>query len=99
MSKYILTNKAVQDLAHIWNYTFDTWSERQADRYYDDILKLCASLPKNPAQGKKYSALVQGLRGVKINKHIVFFRILEPNIIEIERVLHERMDLKSRLEK
>lgn len=99
MAKYVLTNKAVQDLAQIWNYTFDNWSEKQADKYYNDILKHCANLAKNPSKGKKYSALVQGLRGEKIHKHIVFFRKLESNKIEIERVLHERMDLKSRLMK
>ncbi len=32
MAKYKLTNKAVKDLANIWNYTFEAWSERQADK-------------------------------------------------------------------
>lgn len=33
MPKYILTNKAVEDLSTIWNYTFEVWSETQADKY------------------------------------------------------------------
>ena len=33
MAKYSLTRKAVEDLSKIWNYTFDTWSENQADTY------------------------------------------------------------------
>lgn len=33
MASYVLTNKAVEDLSSIWEYTFDTWSERQADKY------------------------------------------------------------------
>nr|MBR2109993.1 type II toxin-antitoxin system RelE/ParE family toxin [Alistipes sp.] len=33
MAKYHLTNKAVEDLSNIWEYTVDTWSERQADDY------------------------------------------------------------------
>lgn len=33
MAKYNLTKKAVEDLTKIWNYTFDTWSENQADAY------------------------------------------------------------------
>ena len=28
MGSYRLTNKAVEDLARIWNYTVDTWSEK-----------------------------------------------------------------------
>ncbi len=35
MANYILTNKAVDDLSSIWNYTFDFWSEQQADIYYN----------------------------------------------------------------
>ena len=38
MAKYLLTNKAVEDLADIWNYTFDVWSEKQADAYYNMLL-------------------------------------------------------------
>ncbi len=38
MAKFRLTNKAVEDLAGIWNYTFDTWSENQADKYYKTLL-------------------------------------------------------------
>ncbi len=97
MSKYLLTNRAVKDLSDIWNYTFDTWSEKQADKYYKEILKQCSILAKNPERGKKYFNLIDNLRGAKINKHIVFFRELENNVIEIERILHERMDLKTKL--
>jgi toxin ParE1/3/4 len=32
MAKYELTNKAVEDLTKIWEYTIDKWSEQQADR-------------------------------------------------------------------
>ncbi len=99
LSKYSLTNKAVKDLAIIWNYIFDTWSEKQADKYYKDILKHYESLAKNPEQGKKYFTSVQDLRVSKINKHILFFRKTETNFIEIERILHEQRDLKSKLEK
>jgi len=34
MAEYVLTNKAVADLSDIWNYTFNVWSESQADKYY-----------------------------------------------------------------
>lgn len=39
MAKYSLTNKAVEDLSDIWNYTFDHWSERQADIYYQMLIE------------------------------------------------------------
>ena len=34
MPRYFLTKKAVDDLSEIWEYTYDTWSEKQADKYY-----------------------------------------------------------------
>lgn len=34
MASYKFTNRAVEDLAQIWNYTFDNWSDNQADTYY-----------------------------------------------------------------
>jgi toxin ParE1/3/4 len=41
MAKYKLTNKAVDDLTRIWNYTFDKWSEYKADTYYLMLLENC----------------------------------------------------------
>ena len=38
-----------------------------------------------------------GLRGSKVNKHIIFFRRQTEIEIEVERILHERLDLKTRL--
>ena len=34
MKKYHLTKKAFEDLSDIWTYTYDNWSEEQADKYY-----------------------------------------------------------------
>ena len=39
MAKYYLTNKAVDDLTKIWNYTFDQLSEQQADKYYQMLIE------------------------------------------------------------
>lgn len=41
MAKYKLTNKAVSDLADIWDYTIGTWSEYQAEKYYRQIIDTC----------------------------------------------------------
>lgn len=96
MAKFKLTKSAVQDLKQIWNYTFDKWSEKQADKYYKDVIKQCSKIANNPTIGKQYDNLMIGLRGSKINKHIIFFRRQTEIEIEVERILHERMDLKTR---
>lgn len=97
MPKFQFTNKAIDDLSEIWNYTFDNWSEDQADRYYSEIIETCIALAETKISGKKYQGIVDTLKGVKINKHIIFYRQLSPKLIEINRILHERMDLKNRM--
>ena len=58
MANYKLTKKAVQDLKQIWDYTFDNWSENQADKYYGDIIKHCSELANNPTAGRQYEQLL-----------------------------------------
>ena len=97
MSEYKLTNKAVQDLSQIWEYTFEIWSENQANKYYEILISNCQEIANNPDVGKNYDEITPGLLGLKTNRHIIFYRILDENYIEITRILHERMDLKSKL--
>ena len=97
MAKFKLTNNAVKDLSDIWNYTFDTWSESQADKYYKLILNACAAIAEKQQQGKVYEEIYPELKGKKVSKHIIFYRIMEDKSIEITRILHERMDLKNKL--
>ncbi|MEO9476796.1 MAG: type II toxin-antitoxin system RelE/ParE family toxin [Cyclobacteriaceae bacterium] len=97
MSKYRLTNLAVQDLSDIWNYTFDHWSEQQADNYHEQLTNTFESITKNQEQGQNYEGIRRDLFGFKVNRHIVFYRIISNELVEITRILHEQMDLKNRL--
>ena len=97
MAKYNLTNKAVEDLTRIWDYTFDKWSEQQADKYYDFLLDSCQNIANNPDLEKHYASVKNELFGLKVNRHIIFYRKLTDSPIEITRILHERMDLKNRI--
>jgi len=95
MPKFHLTNKAVEDLGEIWNYTFDTWSESQADKYYLELLEKCKEVTENPSLGKVYDGILKSLKGYKVNTHIIFYRALSHQ--EIERILHQKMDLRKHL--
>ncbi len=97
MAEFHLTNKAVEDLSAIWNYTFDTWSENQADKYYAFLLNCCQTIADNPSLGRKYNKVLKELLGYKAGRHIIFYRIISANEIEVIRILHERMDLKRRI--
>ncbi len=97
MAEYKLTNKAVEDLSKIWEYTFEVWSEKQADKYFDGLISNCEEIAENPDLGKNYKGISKKLRGLKANRHIIFYRVLNPGYTEITRILHERMDLKKRI--
>lgn len=97
MHKVSFTNKAKKDLSNIWNYTADYWTEKQADKYYNQIISKCNAIGKNPNAGKTYDKVIHSLKAIRINKHIIFYRIISELEIEIERILHERMDLENRI--
>jgi len=97
MGKYKLTNKAVEDLSKIWEYTFEAWSEKQADKYYQMLISNFQEIADKPNVRKSYNGIAQSLLGLKANRHIIFYRTIEENYVEITRILHERMDLKKRI--
>ena len=98
MAKYFLTNKAVEDLSNIWNYTYEVWSENQADKYYEIIIETCQEIARSPSVGKNYLEISNEILGFGIGKHIIFYRQLKIKEIEVIRILHGQMDLKNRIE-
>ena len=91
-----MTNSAIEDLSNIWNYTLDHWSEVQADKYYMLITDAFSELAKQPHLGKEYNEIYPQLKGYKISRHIIFYRIIDGKDIEITRILHKRMDIKNK---
>lgn len=97
MAGYSFTKKAVEDLSMIYEYTYEFWSEFQADKYYNELIYYCQLLAENPGLGKKYTEIGFDISGFLSNKHIIFYKIINPNEIEIIRILGAEMDLKNRI--
>lgn len=97
MVKYRFTNKAINDLDEIWNYTSIKWSEVQADTYYRLLVDSCRKITGKSVLYKKYPIIRDDLFGLRAGHHIIFYRRLENEDIEIVRILHEQMDLKNRI--
>lgn len=98
MGSYTLTNKAVQDLSAIWEYTIDTWSEKQADKYYFMLLDSCQDIADGKVTGKSYPDIIPAIFGYRAGQHILFYRKLSADKVEITRILHAQMDLKNRIQ-
>jgi toxin ParE1/3/4 len=97
MAKFSFTNRALDDLIEIWDYTVEQWSENQAQTYYNLIMASCLDLANNPQLGKSYNIISQNLLGYKCGEHIIFYQEIIKNEIEIARVLHGMMDLKNKI--
>ncbi len=90
MTHIVKSPDAEIDLENIWLYSFEKWSEGQADRYYDELIDGIEKLVDNPMLGKSREKVRQGYRSIQINRHVVYYQ-LQGEIIDIVRVLHERM--------
>jgi toxin ParE1/3/4 len=97
MAKFYLTNKAVEDLSDIWNYTVETWSENQAEIYYSLLIDSCQELANKPSLGKSYELVERNILGFRTGQHVIFYQILSKQEIEIVRILHGMMDMKTHL--
>lgn len=95
---YKISNEAQNDLENIWLYTFENWSKEQADRYYNLILDEIEYIAENPEVGKDYSHVRKDYLRSQVKSHFIFYKTKKKeNLIEIIRVLHQQMDIESRL--
>ena len=97
MAKFYLSNKAVDDLNDIWDYTVKTWSEKQAENYYLLLMNSRQELANKPNLGKSYDAVEKNVFGFKTGEHLIFYQIVSQKEIEVVRILHGMMDIKKHL--
>ncbi len=99
MRKYRLTGLANRDLNEIWEYTFEKWSIKQAEVYYEQFIESFNQITLNPDLGKFYDSIEPKLRGLKVARHIVFYELMDEETVEISRILHQSMDVRNRMKK
>ncbi len=96
---YRLSYEAEIDLQNIWLYTFENWSDEQANRYIDLILDEIEYLCLKPNSGTDYGHLRKGYFRLKIKSHYVFYKVnMKKDLIEVVRILHQMMDIESQLD-
>lgn len=94
---FVLTNKAALDLKSIAIYTQNTWGVRQRNKYLSSIDKSFHALAADRMKGQDCGEIRNGYRKYRVAKHVIFFREIDANLIEIVRILHERMDIELQL--
>lgn len=94
---YRISEKAINDLEQIWIYTFEKWPLEQADRYYNLLISEIEYIAVNFSEGKPMNHIREGYRASKVKSHFIFYRLCDDDIVEVIRILHQRMDIKYRL--
>lgn len=96
--KYKISKEASHDIEIIWLYTFENWSIEQADRYFNLIMDEIEYLAENPTSGIDYANVRKGYFRSRVKSHFIFYKINQNNEeIEIIRILHQSMDIETRL--
>ncbi|MAO09483.1 MAG: plasmid stabilization protein [Flavobacteriaceae bacterium] len=94
-NNYRISKQAIADLNDIWVYTFHKWSKQQADRYYDLLIGEIEFIADNYLAGKSVEQTRKKYRVTKLKSHLIFYRKVENDKVEIVRILHQRMDVKK----
>ncbi len=91
-----LLPQAVIDLECIYEFTSISWGYNQAEKYHDELYDCMIAITQNPKIGLIYYFKEGNYRRININRHIIFYRQTNKQIILV-RILHEKMDLKLNL--
>ena len=94
---YIISKKATEDLEQIWAYTYWRWSEIQADNYYNLLIENIEFIAHNTNIGRNIDFIRKGYRCFSAEQHIIFYTISAKSTIKVIRILHQKMDIPSRL--
>ena len=109
MARFRLSRLAEVDLAHILTISEERWGAEGRRRYAAILaaaMRKAAAEPEGPATRER-SELSLGIRSLHIRHargddldakvrrpvHVLYYRSIESGLIEIVRVLHERMEL------
>ncbi|NKB26858.1 MAG: type II toxin-antitoxin system RelE/ParE family toxin [Rhodobacteraceae bacterium] len=95
MSRFTLSHAAENDLSEIWWYTARTWGEAQANLYTGDLNAAFQNLASGGSSGRAYHGR-EGYYRYTVARHVIFFKEGDEGII-VMRILHQRMDVNSRL--
>ncbi len=97
MLLYELTRDAEADLKAIARYTIEQWGEAQAKSYLGKISQCFRNIANNKVTSRTFSEKFPEARVVRCEHHYIFHLAPEGKPPIIFAVLHERMDMLTRL--
>jgi toxin ParE1/3/4 len=90
--RYIIARRASLEIAEIVDFLSDRDMEA-GERFIQQFTKKCRYLTDFPLIGKPYTELLPELRGVVLNRYIIFYEVTD-EAVTIVRVVRGDRDLK-----
>ncbi|WP_343708852.1 type II toxin-antitoxin system RelE/ParE family toxin [Mycobacterium sp.] len=97
MSGYLFSPAARADVEHIWDYTAEHWGVDQAENYLLELQHSIERAVANPRIGQACDEIRAGYRKLASGSHVLFYRAAADDVIDVVRILHQRMDIDRHL--
>ena len=97
MAGFVLSPAAQADIADIWDYTVEKWGLEQAERYVLGIRDACRELAEGTRVSRPADDIRPGYRKAAAGSHVLFFRVTDAGLLDVVRILHQRMDIGRHL--
>ena len=97
MRRVILSPKAKLDLSQVWDYTYDEWGEEQAEKYIRELWAAMEEQSRDLTKSVDISDVRKGYRKVRSGSHVIFFKVTKGGILDVVRILHQKMDFDRHL--
>ena len=94
-SQFRVSRAASQDLLRIGRFTERRWGKARRNHYLGQLDEAFALIAENDSIGKICDDISSGYRKFPEGSHVVYYRVTD--IVEIIRILHERMEPDSYL--
>ena len=88
--------EAAADLDDIANYTLERWDRKQARSYISGLRADIESLAQFAMRFPEHESSGLDLRKMTSGHHLIFY-LIDDGIVEIIRILHERMDVDGQV--
>ena len=97
MSHVVLSPKAKADLSDVWNYTYTEWGVEQAEKYVRELWTIISELTDDLTKSVDIGDVRRGYRKVRAGSHVVFFKVTSAGVVDVVRILHQKMDFNRHL--
>lgn len=98
MSRYVLSPAARADLEQIWDYSSERWDGDQAEEYLREVQRAIERVVANPRIRRACDEVRTGYRKHAVGSHTLYYRIAGDDVIDVVRILHQRMDADRHLD-